>query len=44
MRKAAARDDVMNVRVIDELASPRVKDTDHPDASADEPWIESELL
>jgi hypothetical protein len=36
--------DVVNVRMIEKLTRPGVKDSNHSDASADEPWIESQRL
>src|SRR5215467_13056208 len=40
----AASDDVVNVRMVDQISGPGVEHADHADATADEPWIESQLL
>src|SRR5262249_40486984 len=37
-------DDVVNVRMEDQISGPGVEHADNADATADEPWIESQLL
>src|SRR5712691_8311047 len=41
--KAAARGDVMNMRMIEELAGPGVEHADHPEAGADEARVVCQL-
>ena len=41
--QAAAGDEVMNVRMMKQLAGPGMQYADHANAAADEPWILSQL-